>query len=198
MWVSAVAAACGVAAASFPWWLLRMCAKEGPIEAAGEVVLLAAALGWALVRTREGRGAGGIAAACCVVLAEELDWGAQLGVPLFVDTFGAHNLHNGLEGATYVLFALPWVVLFGAALRGKTKPRWVPPRPDAFAFAIVVAVAALSLGLPSAWEQALDELSELLLYVLLAVSGLRSTAPGQVSSSNATRHRAPRAPSPVR
>lgn len=176
--VSAVALACGVAALASPTWLLRMAAKEGPVEAASHVVLLAAAFGWATVRTREGRGAGWIAAACAVVLGEELDWGAQLGVSVFADTFGVHNLHNSLGGASYVFFALPWVCLFGAALLGRTKPRWIPPRLDAFAFAIVLAVAALSLGLPSAWEQALDELSELLLYVLLAVGGMRPTAPG--------------------
>lgn len=173
MWVSAVALACGIAAVLAPQWLLRMCTKEGPAEAAGQVILLGAALGWAVVRTREGRGAAWIAAGCAVVLAEELDWGMQLGVPLFAEFFGVHNLHNSLHGATYILFALPWVYLFGAALLGKTKPRWIPPRPDAFAFAIVVCVAGVSLALPSIWEQALDELSELLLYVLLAVSGMR-------------------------
>ena len=171
--VSVVALACGVAAAVSPQWLLRMAAKEGPAEAASQVVLLGAALAWALVRTREGRGAGWIAAACAVVLAEELDWGAQLGVGGFTDVFGVENLHNSLGGASYVLFALPWLYLFGAALLGKTKPRWIPPRPDAFAFVLAVAVAAASLVLPSAWEQALDELSELLLYVLLAVGALR-------------------------
>ncbi len=178
--VSALALACGVAALATPPWLLHMAAKEGPVEVASHVVLLAAALGWASIRTREGRGAAWVGAGCAVVLAEELDWGAQLGVSLFADTFGVHNLHNSLGGASYLFFALPWACLFGAALLGKTTPQWIPPRPDAFAFAVVLAVAAASLMLPSAWEQALDELSELLLYVLLAVGGMRPTARGQV------------------
>ncbi|MCR9160202.1 MAG: hypothetical protein ACE37F_37230 [Nannocystaceae bacterium] len=172
-WVGVVAVASAVAAATVPSWLLGVAEKEGPVEAASAVVLLAAALGWGVVRTREGRGAAWVAAACAVVLAEELDWGAQLGLPWFAESFGVHNLHNGLGGASYLLFALPWVALFGAALWGRARPRWLPPRPDGYAFAAVAAVAAVSLALPTAWEQALDELSELLLYVLLAVGGLR-------------------------
>lgn len=154
-----------------PDWLLEVCAKEGAAEAAGQVVLLVAVAGWAVIRTRQGAGAGWVALGCAVVLAEELDWGAQLGAHALV---GVHNLHNGLGGASYLLFAVPWVVLYGVALRGVTTPAWVPPRLDGVAFGIVGLTAGVSLLVPSAWEQALDELSELMLYALLAVGGTRS------------------------
>ncbi len=192
-WVSAVGLSCGLAALLNPAWLLRVSAKEGAAEVAGQVVLLAAVVGWALVQTRAGRGAAWVAAACGIVLAEELDWGAQLGFDGVVDLLGMHNLHNSLGGASYLAFAVPWVLLYAAALRGVREPRWVPPPTDALAFGLVVAAAGASLAVPGVWEQALDELSGLMLYTLLAVSGTRYPR-----SSNATRQRAPRAPSPVR
>lgn len=164
----------GIAAWLAPQWLLSVSAKEGAVEAGAQVVLLVAALSWALIRTRQGRGAAGVALGCAVVLAEELDWGAQLGFTGLVGVLGAPNLHNGLGGGSYLLFAVPWALLYGAALRGVTTPAWVPPRLDGVAFGLVVLTAGISLLLPTAWERALDELSELMLYVLLAVGGTRS------------------------
>ncbi len=164
----------GITAWVNPAWLLDVCTKEGPAEAAGQVVLLLATLGWAFVRTRQGAGARWVAVACAVVFAEELDWGAQLGLTAVVDTLGVANLHNGLGGASYLLFAVPWVLLYGAALRGMTTPAWLPPRLDGVAFGLVVLTAGISVLVSSTWEQALDELSELMLYGLLAVGGTRS------------------------
>lgn len=164
----------GITAWLAPDWLLDVSAKEGAAEAASQVVLLVATAGWAILRTRQGAGAGWVALACAVVLGEELDWGAQLGVDTLVQLMGVPNLHNGLGGASYLLFAVPWVVLYGMALRGVETPAWVPPRLDGVAFGLVVLTAAISLVVPSAWEEALDELSELMLYALLAVGGTRS------------------------
>ena len=45
------------------------------------------------------------------------------------------------------------------------------------AFGLVVTVALGSLATSSAWERALDELSELMLYALLCVGGLRPSRP---------------------
>jgi hypothetical protein len=163
--VLALVASCGVAAVLAPAWLLEVSAKEGMVEVVSQAILLVAAAGWAVVRGRESRRALLIALACLVVLGEELDWG--LRGP------GSGNLHNSVGGASYLLFALPWVWLYGASLGLLPRARWVPPRPDGIAFAVVVAVAGSSLVMSSAWEQAVDELSELMLYVLLAVGGLR-------------------------
>ena len=176
-WVLAVGAAAGVAALVDPAWLLHVLSKEGPAEVASHTVLLIAALVWARVRTREGSGAWLIVAACLLVLAEELDWGAQLGFSGFVNVFGVHNLHNGLGGASYLLFAVPWVWLYAMALRGAQRPRWIPPRGDGLAFGLVGLVALASLGMSGAWERALDELSELMLYTLLVVGGVRPAKP---------------------
>lgn len=169
-----MASLAGVTAWLHPAWLLDVCAKEGAAEASSQTVLLVAVAGWALVRTRQGAAAGWVALGCAVVLAEELDWGAQLGFTALVELMGVPNLHNGLGGASYLIFAVPWVVLYAAALRGVESPRWVPPRLDGVAFGLVVLTAGISLFVPSAWERALDELSELMLYVLLAVGGTRS------------------------
>lgn len=164
----------GVLAWLAPHVLLELCAKEAAAEAVGQAILLVAALGWGLIRGRDGTGALWVAAACAVILAEELDWGAQFGFTALVDLVGVPNLHNGLGGASYLLFAAPWVLLYAAALRGVSRPTWVPPRLDGVAFGLVVLTAGISVVLPNVWEQALDELSELMLYVLLAVGGTRS------------------------
>lgn len=164
----------GITAWLAPQWLLGVCAKEGAIEAVAQVLLLVATLSWATMQAQKGAGARWVALGCAVVLAEELDWGAQLGFTGLVDVLGVANLHNGLGGASYLLFAVPWAVLYGAALRGVATPAWVPPRLDGVAFALVVLTAGISLLVSSAWEQALDELSELMLYVLLLVGGTRS------------------------
>ncbi len=172
--VVALASLAGLTAWLAPDWLLEVCAKEGAAEASGQTLLLVATAGWALLRTRLGGGAGWVALACAVILAEELDWGAQLGFTALVERVGIPNLHNGLGGASYLLFAAPWVLLYGAALRRVEAPAWVPPRLDGVAFGLVAITAALSLLQPPAWERALDELSELMLYALLAVGGTRS------------------------
>ncbi len=174
MGVLATAGLAGVAAWWAPHWLLVVCSKEGLAEVVAQVFLLVAVLGWAWIRTRDGAGAGWVALAGAVVLAEELDWGAQLGWTAVVELVGTPNLHNAFGGASYLVFAVPWVVLYGAALRGVASPAWVPPRLDGVAFGLVVLTAGLSLLVSNAWEQALDELSELMLYVLMAASGTRS------------------------
>jgi hypothetical protein len=183
--VIGVYAAAAVAAVIAPEHALRVAAKEGLLEALSHAVLLVGIVAWA-VRARIAPRAVPILAAVvlAVVLAEELDWGGLFGVTLVAEVTGLENFHNSWGGASYLLFAVPFAVFF--ALPFTRLARHGPDRGHTFAFAVVMIVAAASALADPVWERALDELNETLAYGLAA------------TSSNATRHRAPRAPSPVR
>lgn len=176
-WVVSAGVCAAVVGLASPSLLLRSAAKEAAVEAVSHGVLVFAAASWVLVRIRGGRGALWIAAACLVIFLEEVDWGAHLGFPGLGAALGLSNLHNSLGGASYLLFALPWVWLYGRALRGASRPDWIPPRADGVAFGLIVAVAAVSVATELQWQRALDELSELMLYGLIVISGLRGGAP---------------------
>ncbi len=178
-WVFACVAAFGMLAlVDAPRWL-ALAAKEGTLERSSHALLGVASLAWlARARTPPRSVPLLVAAFCVLVLGEELDWGAQLGVHAIANGLQARvgdtNLHNLLGGASYLLFAVPPVVLYGSALAGRGPHR--PPSADALAFALIAATAAASLGVSPSWESSLDELSELMLYGLIACTGLQPDA----------------------
>ncbi|MEM6293722.1 MAG: hypothetical protein AAGA54_20780 [Myxococcota bacterium] len=174
-WVIAcVVAFAALALVDAPRWL-ALAAKEGALERSSHALLGVATLAW-LARARQAprRVPLVLAGFCLVVLAEELDWGAHLGWSTIAAGLragvGDTNLHNLLGGASYLIFAVPPMLFYGSALRGAGAHR--PARADAVAFALIAATAAASLGAPPSWESSLDELSELMLYGLIACSGL--------------------------
>lgn len=164
------------APASLRW----VAAKEGPLELLSHAVLLAGVVVYLVRARRAPRWIPLLIALWAgVVLGEELDWGAVLGVGPASE--GA-NLHNAWGGASYLLFALPWLLLYSAALAPPSwglPKRWsgqLPPRDHAGAFVLiaVVAAATVSPGLAD-WESSLDEVGETLLYALLLASGLSTS-----------------------
>jgi hypothetical protein len=166
-----------------------MAAKEGSLEAAGEALLVAAVVGW-LFAAWEARGDArrfercvciGLLLTCAIVLGEELDWGGALKAVI-----GRPNLHNAWEGASYMLFALPVVLLVGVVgWRRGDAPGRLPARRDAVGLALLGAASlGGSLAWP-AWELALDEAAETLLYAGLAWISLRPVGPASGLSTSA-------------
>ena len=153
----------------------RWLAKEGPVEHASHLVLLLAALTWLGLGLARGRA---LVMSCflLVVLAEEVDWGAVYGLPALgvrIDAAVGHrNLHNALRGASYLLFALPLALYFGAPAR--RLGALAPTADERAAFALVAAAfVAFNLG---PWERQAQELLEAVLYALLLAVGLRCAA----------------------
>lgn len=172
----------GVAAYDTPL-AFRWLAKEGPVEQVSHLVLVVGVGLWLAVyrRARSRRGFPLVAAAFLALLfLEETDWGAELGFVALSgsirDLVGASNLHNSWGGHSYVLFALPIFLWFGATLlperwRAPTLSRiapYIPSRDARRAFWLVLAFAALT----APWEEHVQELSELLIYALLATPAL--------------------------
>ena len=165
-----------------PEALLAVAAKEGAIEQLSHVVLAFAIVAWAArARTRPRWPA--VTAACllAITLAEELDWGAELGLAAIATaleaTVGATNLHNAAHGGAYVLFAVPWALW--AALPWAPE-RWRaavtphdPSRATALALAVVALASAFALLAAQPWERALDEVNEAILYMALLGAALR-------------------------
>jgi hypothetical protein len=159
-----------VAGASFD----AVFAKEGPGEHIGHVLLAAIVALLGIVAVRH-RWALLIAAFFVIVLGEELDWGGVYA--------GARhgNFHNAWGGASYLIFALPVVAYFALALVPRTRAVLVrmlgpaTPAPPEAAAAIAVGAISLgaTLGLPS-HEPAMDEASELALYLLVLLIGARA------------------------
>lgn len=163
-----------------------LCAKEGPLEQLGHVLLLVAVLGWLWAATeargaerrRERRLCVGLGLLCALVLGEELDWGGVLGVtalsePL-VAAVGRANLHNAWRGGSYVLFAVPLVLLVGVVgWRRGDAPGRLPRRRDALGLGVLALVSVVgSLGWP-AGEPLLDEAVETVLYLGLGFMAVR-------------------------
>jgi hypothetical protein len=180
--VAAIYAAIAGAAWIAPQAVLGAAAKEGAIEVVSHAVLAGGIAAWALrSRVRPRWPAVAMALVLAVVLGEELDWGAHLGVPAIADALtragGAPNLHNAWLGASYLLFAAPFCAWFSVPFvperwRARLQPH-VPSRGEAFAFGLIAAVAIASMLVPAAWEGALDEIDETLLYGLVAASAFR-------------------------
>lgn len=180
-----------VVAALGPELARAVAAKEGPLEHASHALLAGALLAWSIAaarargdaRRRERRRALLLALYVLVVLGEELDWGAVYGIEALASEVralgGRANLHNAWSGASYVLFALPALVLVGG--EGWRRPRARdrgPSRGDAIGLG-VLAVSAVggSLGWPQ-WEPELDEVVETLLYLSLLWMAVRPVRRG--------------------
>jgi hypothetical protein len=174
----------------------RLAAKEGPLEHASHGVLVVALCGWIVAAWRargdahrlERRVCIGLALACALILAEELDWGRVYGVEpvahVLAAATGRPNLHNAWHGASYVAFAMLPLVLVGVVgWRRGDAPGRLPARRDAVGLA-VLGVASLggSLAWP-VWEPMLDEVVETLLYAGLAWISLRPVASGLSTSA---------------
>lgn len=176
----------------------RLAAKEGPLEHAGHGLLVLALCGW-LVAVGRARGDAdrferrvciGLAIACALILAEELDWGGVYGVDpvarALAAATGRPNLHNAWHGASYVAFAMLPLVLVGVVgWRRGDAPGRLPMRRDAVGLAVLGAASlGGSLAWP-AWEPALDEVVETLLYAGLAWISLRPVESASGSSTSA-------------
>ncbi len=155
----------------------RLLAKEGPVEHASHLVLLAAVAAWLWLARRASAGARLraliMAGFLALVLAEELDWGGVYGWPAIgvrLDAaIGHRNLHNAARGSSYLLFALPLLLHFAAPAR--LHAGLAPVRDEQAAF---LAVALLFIGWNlGAWEREAQELLEGMLYALLLAVGLR-------------------------
>ncbi len=188
-----------LAAVAWPATMRWLAAKEGPLEHLSHLVVAAAGTGFFRVGIRaaaRGRAiALGMACFCGIVLGEELGWGSVLGVEVVADAVraisGRSDFHNAWSGASYLLFAVPVVALFGPVLlasvgiRGEEVwvHRWqealgdVAPAPDHALALACLGVASLTgtLAVPD-WESELDEITELLLYAVLAVLAWRRPA----------------------
>jgi hypothetical protein len=191
-----------IAIAVAPERVRAVCAKEGACELVSHVVLAVALLGFAIAVVRAKSRAhawalGLVAIACAVVLGEELDWGAVLGLRGLADPLerglGSANVHNAARGHSYVLFALASPVLAAVAFgRGAWARRWQDrlgpwtPRPGDGAAALLVLVVALvvALAVPG-WEAEIDEAAELLGYAVMAAIAVRGhgAASGFASST---------------
>lgn len=160
-------------------------AKEGPLEHMSHVVLAIGVVALWVRACRPVAMPGGRAAVCglalafTVVLAEELDWGAVIGVHAIADRLhawtGRRNLHNAWHGGSYVLFAAPVLAIVALGLsRGgpaRARPRmpgWLGPGPSDAVGLLVVGAASLLLTLAlAAWEPQFDEVAELFAYGLV-------------------------------
>jgi hypothetical protein len=172
----------GLGIAIAPEALLAAAAKEGAIEQVSHVVLALGIVAWATrARLRPRWPAVTAAALLAITLAEELDWGAELGLAAIAsaldDRVGAPNLHNAAHGAAYALFAVPWALW--AALpwaperwRAAVEPH-VPSRATSRALGIVALASGLALLAAQPWERALDEVNEAILYMALLGAALR-------------------------
>ncbi len=188
-WVVGLGTLVAVGITAFPERSLDLAAKEGTVEQWSHAVLLVAVVAWASRIREPPRGlAVGITLAIGVVGLEEIDWGAQWGVSgvadLLVAAVGQPNLHNLGGGASYLLFAGPWLLLYALATRWGRLRRWaarwephLPARTDAMAFGVLVLISGSSVLLPAHWEAALDELTELGLYGLIALGARRGSEP---------------------
>lgn len=188
-WVVAIGWLCFAAlAALVPDELREWAAKEGTIEALSHGLLMVTALAFALAVAR---GPGRARPALVMVftlwlLAEEVDYGAVWGVTIIADALRSlvdeSNLHNAWSGASYILFGVPLLWLYGAAL---VRPMFEEPPPDpwegrgpsideARAFILLSIVAIVAPFLAESWEPELDEWSEMLLYVILLSTAART------------------------
>lgn len=180
----------GVAAFVWPSTLQRLAAKEGPVEHVSHLVLAVGAFAWIVGGVRASRGKGSVSIAMGIfsifVLGEELAWGEVIGIDVVADRLrawvGRPDVHNAWSGASYLLFALPPAALFGPAILGLLGASldcgplraWraavdpVMPTFDQTLAAVTIALVSIlaTLAVPS-WEDALDELTELWVYVLL-------------------------------
>jgi len=156
-----------VSALLFPSNTIVLTAKEGALEHISHGLLVVAGLGWALAakrawgaRTQVRWVALGLAIVCGLLLGEELDWGAVYG-------FGpGGNLHNAWRGASYLLFAIPPVLLIVVVgfVRGDAAGR-VPRRRDAIGVVVLGSASIVGTLVWPAWEAALDEVAETIFYV---------------------------------
>lgn len=159
--------------------------KEGALEHVSHVALGVAAIGWVRrafgpVAAWGGRAAvAAIAVLLVVALAEEIDYGEVYGfMPVAAVVRGAvgrPNLHNLGSGGSYLVFAAPLLLVVVAGLRPPVRDHgWRGPRRDgAIALSVCGAFALASVATPPAVERALDELSELLGYLVLAMLAWR-------------------------
>lgn len=182
--------------------LRRWCAKEGPVEWISVVVLGAAALAWSAALVLDRRAArrfqpwaAVMLGFCVVVLVEELDWGALLGVDglaaALQEGVGHRNLHNFAGGHGYVIFGL---VPAAAVMAGLVWPRRGgagPSRIDAAALVVAAVPSVVSTWWWRSWAGELDEFAELALYVGVLAWGVGAVARAAqpAVSSNPTRQR---------
>jgi len=177
----------------------EVCAKEGACELVSHLVLAIATLGWiaAALRARQRARPWAlalVAAACVVVLGEELDWGGVLGLRAVADplerSFGAANVHNAARGHSYLVFALAAPVLAAVALghgawaerwRARLGP-WAPRASDGAAALLVIAVALATAIVQPSWDAEVDEVAELLGYAIVAALALRGHAAAAVAA----------------
>ena len=171
-----------LAIAIAPEALLAAAAKEGAIEQLSHVVLAFAIVAWASrARARPRWPALTAASLLVITLAEELDWGAELGIAAIASALdervGSPNLHNAAHGAAYALFAIPWALW--AALpwaperwRAAVEPH-VPSRATSLALGVVALASALALLAAQPWERALDEVNEAILYIAILAAARR-------------------------
>jgi hypothetical protein len=170
LWLGFAAAASSNESALRSW-----CAKEGAVERASVGVLLAMGAAWGFVLWRSrARDPWAIAmlAFAILVVGEELDWGAVVGVggvgEALQGAVGHRNLHNFAGGHGYLLFAIVPAVAVVAALR-RAPSRYVgaPTRADAIGLVVAaVPTIASALAWPR-WADELDEFGELVVYVAL-------------------------------
>lgn len=190
-----------IAIATAPDHVRTICAKEGPCEIVSHVVLGAAIVGFgaAAVQARPPARAWAlalVAIACTVVLGEELDWGAVLGVRLLADPLerglGSANVHNAARGHSYVLFAIAAPVVAMVALgRGAWAERWrarlgrcAPSKDDGVAVLVVLGVALGVAILAPRWDAVVDEVAELLGYGILLARCMRPNGSNSGLSSS--------------
>jgi hypothetical protein len=158
--------------------------KEGALEWMSHALLVVDVLVFALASYRHRSAAvAALAGFTMLVLAEELDWGAELGVrgierPLRALS-GDGNLHNRWSGHSYLLFAAPVFAYFALALpRVSTYARRhlgvaTPSRTEGLAFLSMIGVVVLLAVLMPSWEGERDELIETILYALMLAIGIR-------------------------
>jgi len=178
------------AAVAWPWVLREVAAKEGPIEHLSHAVLVVAVIGWARAAWRHHARRGAVLSAlmavfCTLVLFEELSWGKEVGVDIVADHVraiaGRPDFHNAWGGASYMLFAVPLLVLILPALARHTtwlqslRSAWgdrLPTRRRLVPLGLIAVFTILGTVAAPAWENELDELNELMLYLWLTTTAL--------------------------
>lgn len=154
-------------------------AKEGPVEHASHLVLLAAVVLWVLLAARTGGrpriSAAAVATFLALVLLEELDWGAVYGLPgpgeAIARSLGHRNLHNAASGSSYLLFAVPLAAYFAWPPGPRPHAPPAPLRGERLAFLLLAAL--FLLGNLTAWERQAQELLEGLVYALMLTIAAR-------------------------